>query len=572
LILLGRASGLWDKHFILDADIDLDPNLPGRQVFSKAVIQVFSGVFDGNGHTISHLTLSGGNQLGLFGRTGFGARISNLGLQAVDVSGRWYVGGLVGRNYGSIKSCYSTGSVSGLWHVGGLVGEMGEDGGSIMSCYSTASVSGDEDVGGLVGTNNWGAHVTSSYSTGGGLAGGVNYGSITRSVWDMETSDLTVSNGGVGLTTAEMMDPYMLGLNGFANNPNWILDAGRDYPRLAWEGTDGQTIPEPVIDWLDGQGTAQEPYTIDKVDQLILLRRASGLWDKHFILGADIDLDPNLPGRRVFSQAVIQVFSGVLDGNGHTISHLTIEGGAFLGLFRQLGPGAIISNFALEAVNVSGTGDYVGGLLGCNHGGEVIQCYSTGAVTGGRWSVGGLVGYNGGSITVSYSTGTVSGEDAVGGLVGRNYGSITNCYSTDAVGGYQKVGGLVGNNDFGSIATSYSTGSVSGRRYGGGLVGYNRGSITSCYSTGSVSGDDYVGGSVGRNVGSITSSFWDIQTSGQTSSDGGMGLTTTQMQTASTFLDAGWDFVDETENGIEDIWWILEGKDYPRLWWETAEP
>lgn len=40
------------------------------------------------------------------------------------------------------------------------------------------------------------------------------------------------------------------------------------------------------------------------------------------------------------------------------------------------------------------------------------------------------------------------------------------------------------------------------------------------------------------------------------------------LQSASTFLDAGWDFGGETANGNEDIWWINEGKDYPRLWWE----
>jgi hypothetical protein len=42
------------------------------------------------------------------------------------------------------------------------------------------------------------------------------------------------------------------------------------------------------------------------------------------------------------------------------------------------------------------------------------------------------------------------------------------------------------------------------------------------------------------------------------------------MQTVSTFLEAGRDFVDETVNGYEDIWWILEGQDYPRLWWEPS--
>ena len=117
----------------------------------------------------------------------------------------------------------------------------------------------------------------------------------------METSGFTVSDGGVGLLTTEMMDSYMLGLNGFAIDPNWILDTGHDYPRLAWEGTTGQIIPAPSTDWFDGQGTEQEPYQVDTADQLILLSRASTLWDKRFVLSSDIDLDPNLPGRKVFS-------------------------------------------------------------------------------------------------------------------------------------------------------------------------------------------------------------------------------------------------------------------------------
>ncbi|MCP4260671.1 MAG: hypothetical protein GY774_24570, partial [Planctomycetes bacterium] len=73
----------------------------------------------------------------------------------------------------------------------------------------------------------------------------------------------------------------------------------------------------------------------------------------------------------------------------------------------------------------------------------------------------------------------------------------------------------------------------------------------------------------GENPDSTTeNSFWDTQTSGQVTSNGGTGKTASEMQTASTFLEAGWDFVDETANGTEDIWWILEGQDYPRLWWE----
>jgi hypothetical protein len=111
---------------------------------------------------------------------------------------------------------------------------------------------------------------------------------------------------------------------------------------------------------------------------------------------------------------------------------------------------------------------------------------------------------------------------------------------------------------------------VGSGRYVGALAGYNQGTVIRCYSSASVSGD-YAGGLVSWNHGSIAASFWDIQASGQATSDGGTGKTTAEMQTAQTFLDAGWDFVGETANGTEDIWWILEGKDYPRLWWELIE-
>jgi hypothetical protein len=72
-------------------------------------------------------------------------------------------------------------------------------------------------------------------------------------------------------------------------------------------------------------------------------------------------------------------------------------------------------------------------------------------------------------------------------------------------------------------------------------------------------------------IGVVGACFWDVETSRQPDSDGGVPKTTAEMQTASTFLDAGWDFVGETKNGAEDVWWVLEGRDYPRLRWESAE-
>lgn len=100
---------------------------------------------------------------------------------------------------------------------------------------------------------------------------------------------------------------------------------------------------------------------------------------------------------------------------------------------------------------------------------------------------------------------------------------------------------------------------------------FPRDRIVNCYSSGHVNGSSYVGGLLGYCDEGIARSFWDMQTSGQSASAGGTGLTTAEMQTAKTFLDAGWDFVGETASGTEEIWWIDEGKDYPRLWWETGE-
>ena len=644
LVALGETPADYDKHFLLTADIDLDPKLPGRKVFDRAVIAPdtgpndqsswfqgtpFTGVFDGSGHRISHLAITGGDYVGLFGQLGYSAKVRDLGVVDVKIVGSgYYVGGLVGSNGsfplyqrgGTVTRCCSTGAVSGTGnYVGGLVGA---NLGPVTDCYSTAAVGSKGVAGGLVGYNSYWGAVIRCYSIGavsgsnkyvGGLVGASNgaIGSVLHSVWDMETSGLSESAGGVSLTKAEMMDPYKLGLNGFANDPNWVLDTGRDYPRLAWEGTVGQVIPSPKIDWLAGRGTPEEPYRIDTADQLILLGKASLLWDKHFVLNADINLDPSMGGRQVFGQAIIPSFTGVFDGKGHTISHLTIKGGSYLGLFGNLASEAEVKSLGVVDVNVAGSGSDVGGLVGTIEGGTVSQCYSTGVVSGASYNVGGLVGGNGGAagtdnwyedwagvvsncystahvngreyvgglvgvnsgpVTDCYSAGTVSGNDNVGGLVGYNsQGTVTQCYSTGMVSGKDSVGGLVGGN-WATVIKCYSTGAVSGTNSVGGLVGYNSAGVTQCYSTGAVSGTgDHVGGLVGLGNGWATGCFWDIQTSGRATSAGGTGKATAEMQTAKTFLDAGWDFVGETANGTEDIWWILEGKDYPRLWWEAAK-
>ncbi len=569
---LGTVWSEPTAHYCLEASVDLS-----GITWSMSIVPWFGGTFEGNGYLISNLHIEGGGYLGLFGQLGPGAEIFDLGLEAADVNGIGsYVGGLVGRNSGNIHTSYNTGAVTGDWYVGGLVG-CNADPGNITANYSNSTVSGNLYVGGLVGYNS--DNISTCYSTGavsgasyyiGGLIGS-NFGKVTSSLWDIQTSGLAGSDGGVGLTTAEMMDPYMLGLNGFADDPNWILNDSQDYPRLTWEGTPGQTIREPEeIECLEGNGTAEDPYRINTAEQLIYLGRASAICDRYFVLTANIDVDPNLLNGQVFKQAIIPRFTGVCDGNGHIISNLMIMGGSHLGLFGHLGIGAVVKNLGIVDININSSG-YSGGLSGRNYG-YISNCYITGIVSG-LSSVGGLISYNDeiGSITSSYSIGTISGYRDVGGLVSNNSGSVTTSYSKGNVNGDQDVGGLVGFNS-GYITTCYSTSRTTGNERVGGLVGYNayRSSITTCYSTGTVGGDEQVGGLVGYNPGSVNASFWDIQTSRHRTSAGGMGKTTSEMQTASTFLEAGWDFVGETANGTEDIWWIDEGQDYPRLWWELV--
>jgi len=195
-----------------------------------------------------------------------------------------------------------------------------------------------------------------------------------------------------------------------------------------------------------GSGTADDPYQIATAADLLALGETPDDYDKHFILTADIDLDPNLPGRKVFDRAVIAPdwqtsFTGIFNGNDRTISHLTIDGAGLLGLFGQLGSEAQVSDLALEGVSANGTGCAIGGLAGGN-GGDITNCHCAGTVRdeGDCWyhgGVGGLVGDNHGSIISSSSTAAVVGDCwlPVGGLVGRNQGRIALSYSAGTVTG-----------------------------------------------------------------------------------------------------------------------------------------
>jgi len=184
---IGNHEDHWDKHFILDGDVNL-ASYTGVQfnLIGGPYDDCFAGVFDGNDHTIANFTFTSpdSNFVGLFVSTCDECVIRNLRLQNVRVSGNDIIGGLVGVNRGTISRCYGAGSVSGNQMVGGVVGLSF---GSLVDCSADASVLALEyETGGLVGRNSGeilgcstSGVVDGNYTTGGVV--GENRGTILRS-------------------------------------------------------------------------------------------------------------------------------------------------------------------------------------------------------------------------------------------------------------------------------------------------------------------------------------------------------------------------------------------------------
>jgi hypothetical protein len=535
----------------------------------------FTGVFDGNGHTISNLTITATNKdfVGLFGYVGSGGHIKNMGLISTNIQGgSSNVGGLIGKSSNSIIiNCYLTGTVSGNVTVGGLVGFA--EGGCIINCYATCNVTGLDEVGGLVGYNEE-CGTSNCYSTGivtgtypdyvGGFIGAANdYGYISNCFFLSTRPD----NGiGEPLTDAQMKQQSsfsawdFLGAAQDGTSEIWVMQAG-GYPVFS-----GYT---PAA--LAGSGTQGDPWLISDAEQLgAIYHMPKG----YYKLTSDINL-----GGITWSTAPIPLFSGNFNGDNKKIINLTIIGRSNLGLFgTTYDYSDSIQNLDVENAKITGAHS-ISGLIGENKG-SVSNCSVTGDISGQTNStkIGGLTGSNYGSINFCYSSCNVSSSNnsyELGGLAGNNQGSISNCYSLGNVNATNSeyLGGLVGENHNGYIDNSYARGGVGGDNSQGmgGLVGnIFSGNINHCYSTGRVTGtDSTIGGLSGFNVGgTVTASFWDITTSGQASSADGNGMPTASMKMQSTYTDAGWDFINETSNGTYDYWKMPFLDGYPLLSWQ----
>ncbi|QOX79682.1 hypothetical protein FY034_12260 [Trichlorobacter lovleyi] len=647
------------KNFALGSDIDATATSSWNSGAGFAPIGVrgdnpqspatspFAGNFDGLGHTIKNVSIQLASRklgVGLFGATASGAVIRNVKLVDAQITGNYRVGGLAGENNGLISQCYAKADVTGGNNTAGLVGYntalgtvensytagsvttldgqnvgalAGASSGVIRNSYAIGTVSGKgTNVGGLVGSNgdilNTGPRqIVSCYATGavagtssvGGLVGVNIGGTISTSYWNSTTSGQSASDGGTGLTTAQMQS--QASFTGFDFTNTWIILEGVTFPLLWFEYS----------------------TTIYNVLQLQLM--ATNL-NANYRLGADIDAAVTGTGQGIWGASgfvpvgsATTPFTGTLNGNGYAIRQLTInaQGNDNVGLFGYTGAASAISRVGMSASTVTGRNS-VGSLAG-NNNGTISNCYAEQSnVTGngdGSSGSGGLVGSNSGTISSSHASGSVTGIDDVGGFVGVNTGQINASYAlarvtnnTNQAGGLvgtnelagsisasyaggqvgdvgvtgemgglaglnsgsisysnalgrtdcgnnSSCGGLVGNNN-GTVSNCYATGGANGSgANAGGLAGTNNGTVSNVYATGSVAGKANTGGLVGSNKGTISNGYWNSSLSangvGSGTAAGAMGLTAAQMLVSSSFPN----FVLTTTPGAQG--WVVVNTD-----------
>ncbi|MGG1945968.1 filamentous hemagglutinin N-terminal domain-containing protein [Trinickia sp. NRRL B-1857] len=337
----------------------------------------------------------------------------------------------------------------------------------------------------------------------------------------------------------------------------------------------------------------------------------------NYALGKDIDASATSDGSFV-PIGKGSSFTGQFDGEGHTISSLSIQAllgtgsdgsPLAMGLFDTLGTGSVVRNLNVNANTSISSYDFVStasgveGILAAYNYGTVVGVSTSGSVSniGGIISsniffdntqAGGLVGQNHGTIERSSSSATVTTGATLGGLVGENDGLISQSYASGPVQGFEigngpgqdkgyteaSPGALVGTNN-GLITQSYATSSVSNPCLNqscsaGALVYANNGTITQSFAAGAGPGPSSgfltAYGIAVTNSGTIASDvYWNKDTTGTTSGVGSgtavpasNGLSASQMSTASSYV--GYDF------GKNGVWAMPAGATHPVLQWQLA--
>jgi hypothetical protein len=513
-------SNLSDSYVLMN-DIDLSSFNGGEWVPIGDDYSPFAGSFDGQGHVIRNLKITGSSHqyAGLFGY------VKNATIQNVGLSDTWiyleidyaYAGGICGDGQGSvfISNCYNTGSVSASGLGCMAAGICGSNSGSISSisnCYNTGSVSasGDGVGAGICGYNS--GSISNCYNTGsvsasdyaGGICGSGYYsGSISNchNTGDVSASayasDYAFAGGICGSGSGSISNCHNTG---------------------------------------DVSASAYASYSAF----------AGG------ICGSDSGSISNCHNTGdVSASAYDSAYAGGICGSGSDSDYDSISNCHNTGNVS-----ASASNSAYAYASA-----YAGGICG-SYSDSISNCHNTGDVSA-----------------------SAPDYDYAGGICGSDYDSISNCYNTGDVSASDYAGGICGSYSYPysySISNCYNTGIISADTesqapaYAGGIVGYgdSEGTVSGCASLGAyIYTNGYLDGypmhsfilGAGFYTGSDNIARDDIV--------GSPTITTVLVHTydpatyvfyeQSTYTNIGWDF--------NSTWKIAPGGGLPVLAWQNVD-
>ena len=558
LIRFSEACGVESysagRSFVLTADIDLSGT-------DFRPVPYFAGSFEGRGHTILGLRITGdGSRQGLFRRTAKTARITDLKVKGTVTPGgtQCIVGGIVGENAGQLEACSFEGTVVGIEDVGGIAGRS-LSGAVIEGCAFAGEVLGEHQVGGVVGRNE-GIVIRC------GNTGRINTEAITphgEKRFDIsalsENDFLNLTNiGGIAgsndWAVLECVNDGEVGykLNGYnvggiaGRNVGLLrgcVNKGNVTGRRDVGGVAGQLIPWSLWDLSEGK-LDELSVEIDSLQRLLAQTSAdaqnmscavrTGLAAMH-----DYTTDAVYSLRSMMEDSVqgnLQMIESIdfdpetgLDLSGLDL-HLPDSSALTSALFNLQGEAASLTEAAaygleqttadLSAVTnqISRVMSVVNATMGTLRRSVLDEIYDLSATE--------TYEHDTGAIDSCRNTGGVNAETHAGGVVGTSafevefdmedrlnasqflmsnakeylFAAVRGCQSYGAVSVKNECAGLIaGSVDIGAIVDCVGLGDASALNgdYVGGIVGKTQGCVRACWSRAELSGGKYIGGTAG---------------------------------------------------------------------------
>ena len=534
----------------LMSDITINEDVSGSDATSQKYkwtpigtdkTKVYTGNFDGNGHTISGLYInSTAANTGMFGYIGTNAVVKNLTLaDSVIRSTKNYTGAITGYidDAASVTNCHTKNSVqvSAAVYTGGITGYQ-DDTSTLTRCSNAAEVTGANNVGGISGYN-WSkssASLTDSYNRGsvsgsnlvGGICAQIYIGGTVSDVYNLGTVQATGTAGGItgvfrwgtiksaynaGIVKATAkggvagrleasrssrtvqnvfyFDEYEAvgNLNGCTiQNGTATAKTSDELKALTSEDlgdgfaadTNGINSGYPVLAWQNGTVKSDDPEKDDNGWQGEAAKDAPQQKDGVYQIGTPAELAWFAEKSKQDSTDLKAVLTADLDLNNN--------------VWTGIGGQSADMGFA-------------GTLDGAGH--TIKNLY----LKNGK----GLIPYNKGTVKNLTLEGLLKGGDETAALTGTNAGTLEDITSRVAVTGGNKIAGIAGNNTKdGVIKDCHNTGAVTGESYAAGIVAYNEGSVTGCSNTAVITaGRTFAGGIVAANANAVKSEAANVSKS-----------------------------------------------------------